>query len=350
MPRLGEHGAGLLRQHSKALVRWHGLVLENRDPEPLHQMRVSMRRLRTTLDQLGPALVLPKLVTAERVAKPLRRLGMARDLDVLGQRLEQGLLPQLSKAEARQLKPVLKQLRRERQLAHGAVVATLQSSSYLALVAQLQGWLKEPQFSAWGESPLDGWVWELQLPALGELFLHPGWFVEELGDECDEGDEGEAVHGLRIAIKHARYGLEALGPMAGRGSRLWIDRFKVAQDLLGELHDGEVLRRAIDSQLPQGLDEAMPQLQGLLVQQRQQLWQQWRHQARSLNTSRQRRSLLKALLADQARLQRVAWSGPICRTSAADAMRRLCSAIRRRVFSLVVKGGGLSVSSERLSL
>ena len=307
MPRLGEHGAGLLRQHTKALVRWHGPVLENRDPEPLHQMRVSMRRLRITLDQVGPALVLPKLVTAERVAKPLRRLGMARDLDVLGQRLEQGLLPQLPKAEARQLKPVLKQLRRERQLAHGAVVATLQSSSYLALVAQLQGWLKEPQFSAWGESPLDGWVWELQLPALGALFLHPGWLVAELGDECDEGDEGDAIHGLRIAIKRARYGLEALGPMAGPGTRRWIQRFKVAQDLLGELNDGEVLRRAIDSQIPRGLDEAMPQLLALLDQQRQQLWQQWRHHASSLNTSRQRRSLLKALLSDQARLQRVAW-------------------------------------------
>jgi len=301
MPRLGEHGADLLRQHTKALVRWHGPVLENRDPEPLHQMRVSMRRLRTTLDQFGPALVLPKGVTAERVAKPLRRLGMARDLDVLGQRLEQALVPQLPRAEARQLKPVLKQLRRERQLAHGAVVATLQSSSYLALVAQLQGWLKDPQFSAWGESALDGWVWELQLPALGALFLHPGWLVEELGDE------GEAIHALRIAIKRARYGLEALGPTAGSGTRRWIDRFKQAQDLLGELHDGEVLRRAIDSQIPQGLDEAMPELLALLDQQRLDLWQQWRRQARSWNTSRQRRLLLKALLAEQSRLQRRAW-------------------------------------------
>ena len=301
MPRLGEHGAGLLRQQTKALVRWHGPVLENRDSEPLHQMRVAMRRLRTTLDQVGPALVLPKLVTAERVAKPLRRLGTARDLDVLGQRLEQGLLPQLSKAEARQLKPVLKQLRRERELAHGAVVATLQSSAYLALVAQLQGWLKDPQFSAWGESALDGWVWELQLPALGELFLHPGWLVAELGDQV------EAVHGLRIAIKRARYGLEALGPMAGPGTRRWIDRLKAAQHLLGELNDGEVLRRAIDSQIPRGLDEAMPELLVLLDQQRQELWQQWRHQVRSLNTSRQRRSLVKALLLDQARLQRTRW-------------------------------------------
>jgi len=301
MPKLGEHGAGLLRQHTKALVRWHGPVLDNSDSEPLHQMRVSMRRLRTTLDQWAPALVLPKLVTAERVTKPLRRLGMARDLDVLGQRLEQGLLPQLPKAEVKQLKPVLKQLRRERQLAHEGVVATLQSSAYLAMVAQLQGWLKDPQFSAWGDSALEGWVWELQLPALGELFLHPGWLVSELGDQ------GEAIHGLRLAIKRARYGLEGISPMAGPGTRRWIQRFKVAQDVLGELNDGEVLRRAIDHQIPQGLDQAMPQLQALLDQQRQDLWQQWRHLAGSIHTARQRRLLLKALLADQARLQRVTW-------------------------------------------
>jgi len=301
MPRLGEHGADLLRQQTKALVRWHGPVIDNRDPEPLHQMRVAMRRMGTTLDQWGPALVLPKVVTAERVAKPLRRLGMARDLDVLGQRLEQMLLPQIPKAEVKQLKPVLKQLRRERELAHGAVVATLQSSAYLAVVAQLQGWLKDPQFSSWGESPLEGWVWELQMPALGELFLHPGWLVSELGEE------GEAIHGLRLAIKRARYGLETISPVVGSGARRWIKRFKAAQDVLGELNDGEVLRRAIDSQIPQGLEQAMPELLVLLDQQRQELWDQWRHQALSLNTSRQRRAMLKTLLQGQSRLQRLAW-------------------------------------------
>jgi hypothetical protein len=148
---------------------------------------------------------------------------------------------------------------------------------------------------------LEGWVWELQLPALGELFLHPGWLVSELGDQ------GEAIHGLRLAIKRARYGLEGISPMAGPGTRRWIQRFKVAQDVLGELNDGEVLRRAIDHQIPQGLDQAMPQLQALLDQQRQDLWQQWRHLAGSIHTARQRRLLLKALLADQARLQRVTW-------------------------------------------
>ena len=95
--------------------------------------------------------------------------------------------------------------------------------------------------------------------------------------------------------------------MAGRSTRRWIQRLKAAQDLLGELNDGEVLRRAMDSQIPQGLDETMPELLALLDHQRQELWQQWRHQSRSMNTSRQRRSLLKALLSDQARLQRVAW-------------------------------------------
>ena len=301
MPRLGDHGVGLLSQHTKALVRWHGLVIDDRDPEPLHQMRVSMRRLRTTLDQWAPALILPPLVHADRVAKPLRRLGTARDLDVLGQRLEQVLLPQLPKAEAKQLRSVLKQLRREREMAHGAVVRSLQSSSYLALVSQLQGWLKDPQFSPWGGSPLHAWICELQLPALGELFLHPGWLVSELGES------GEAIHGLRIAIKRVRYGLENLSSIAGSGTRRWIQRFKDAQDVLGNLNDGEVLRRAIDSQIPQGLEQAMPHLEILLNQQRQELWQQWRHQARSLNTWRQRQGLLKALLADQSALQRVAW-------------------------------------------
>ena len=67
----------------------------------------------------------------------VRRLGMARDLDVLRQRLEQDLMGPLPEEERKALKPVLKQLRRERGLAYEQLVAALQAGGYLKLLSQL---------------------------------------------------------------------------------------------------------------------------------------------------------------------------------------------------------------------
>jgi CHAD domain-containing protein len=298
---IGDHATGLIAHHTKALVRWHAPVLEDSDPEPLHQMRVSMRRLRTTLQQFGPALELPKGVSDQRLAKSVRRLGMARDLDVLRERLEQGLLPQLGSSGAKTLKPVLKQLRRERLLAYEHLVEVLQSSQHLALVAQLQRWLKQPELTAWGLLPLHGWIAEIQMPTLAGLWLHPGWQVQDCGAETG------TLHHLRKAIKGARYQMENFKPMAGAATLRGVEQLKRAQELLGDYNDLQVLRQAIDGQLHQELAEAMPDLDRLLAEQQHACWQQWRQLAERISASRQRRALLTGVLADQRRLGRAAW-------------------------------------------
>jgi len=298
---IGEHATGLIANHTRALVRWHAPVLEDSDPEPLHQMRVSMRRLRTTLRQFAPALVLPKGVSDQRLAKSVRRLGMARDLDVLRQRLEQELLPQLNEADAKTLKPVLKQLHRERLLAVEHLEAVLQSSQHLALVSQLQRWLKQPELTAWGELPLHGWLADIQLSALSGLWLHPGWQLQDCGAEAT------TLHDLRKAIKAVRYRLENLRPMAGPVTQRGIGRLKRAQDLLGDYNDLQVLRQAIDGQLHQGLADAIPALDRLLLEQQSSCWIQWRQLAEHISASSERQALQQAMVGDQRRLGRSVW-------------------------------------------
>ena len=286
----GEFALGLIQRASSRLVDLQSEVVANRDPEPLHQMRVAMRRLRTALRQFAPALVLPEAVRDQRIARVARRLGLARDLDVLRAHLEANVLPKLPEGECQQLQPVLRQLQRERHHSQAQVEKTLRSGTYLNLLAQLQRWQKAPQFTALGQRPLRQWLIEWQAPELVAIFQHPGWSV--LGPDGAVED----VHDLRKRCKHARYALENLLPQTGRRCRRWAGCFRGLQDLLGELHDLEVLRQAIDDQLPAGSLADLPRLAALLEQDAQRCWQRWRLEALELQRPRRRRQLWGDLL------------------------------------------------------
>jgi len=288
----GAFARELVQKQVAKLVQLQAPVASGEGSEPLHQMRVSMRRLRTTLIQFEPALQLPAAVNDQRLAKWVRRLGMARDLDVLRERLEDGFLPQLPAAEVKALRPVLRQLRRERQLAHGHVVEVLQSRSYLEGLAQLQRWLKEPSFTLLGQQPISQWVVEWQGAAISVLFLHPGWHIIKVSVESEQ------LHELRRQLKQVRYLLENLAPLQGAATAPWISRFKQGQELLGEWNDLQVLQRAIHDQVPGKLEDALPQLEWLLVQHQRHCWEHWRELVNELLPHSQRRRLRLALMAE----------------------------------------------------
>ena len=286
----GRFARDLLQLQVAKLVQLQTPVSEGKGAEPLHQMRVTMRRLRTTVLQFEPALQLPSAINDQRLAKWVRRLGLARDLDVLRERLEGGFLPQLPEAEVKALRPVLKQLRRERQLAYGHVVEVLQSRSYLEGLAQLQLWLKQPQYTLLGDQPVREWLIEWQGPCLASVFLHPGWQVSSAEGEVD------VLHELRRQIKQARYRLENLSALEGVQTAACIDSLKQGQELLGEFNDLQVLQCAINDQVPGRLEEVLPQLEWLLVQHQRHCWEQWRDLVCDVLPSRRRQSLWRALL------------------------------------------------------
>lgn len=285
----GRFARDLLHKQVSKLVQLQAPVSEGKGTEPLHQMRVTMRRLRTTVDQFQPALHLPPAINDQRLAKWVRRLGLARDLDVLRERLEAGFLPQLPDAEVKALRPVLKQLRRERQLAYGHVVEVLQSRSYLEGLAQLQRWLKHPEFTRLGDETVQDWLLEWQGPCLATLFLHPGWHVTSAAGEV------EVLHELRRQIKQARYRLENLSALEGHNTAPLIGHCKQGQELLGEFNDLQVLQRAISDQVPGRLEQELPQLEWLLVQHQRHCWEQWRELVMEMLPPRRRRRLWQVL-------------------------------------------------------
>lgn len=285
----GAHGHALVKAHCKRMVALQAPVLRDNDEEPLHQLRVTMRRLRATLDQFGPCLVLPEQVNDRRLAKSVQRLGVARDLDVLRQHLNAVLLPQLPQLEQERLKPVRRQLARERRLAGEQLASVLKSSRHLELIAQLQAWLKQPRYTPLGEEPLLQWIPEWAVPASTSLMLHPGWWLER------PGLDSATLHGLRKQLRSLRYRLENLEAFLSPAGRQWIASLKQGQSLLGELNDLDVLHKAIQEQSSDGLEQSLPQLAWLLEQNRLHLWRRWRQLSEGVHDLPSRRRRLAEL-------------------------------------------------------
>jgi CHAD domain-containing protein len=288
----GAYAAECIQEHLRHVVDLQADVLADRDPEPLHQLRVRFRRLRSTLLQFAPALQLPSSAGDGRIAKIGRRLGMARDLDVLRTRLDQDLLPLLPEPELLALKKMFKQLRRERKLAFDELVETLHSRRYLRLLADLQGWLKQPQFTLLGDEPALEWLPQWKLAVLADLLSHPGWRV---GDPQDSSGL-EAVHQLRKRLKVARYGLANLRRLDAGAVTSWVERFKAMQEALGDLNDLQVLQSAIGHQLDAEIDAVVPTLCGLLVESRSHAWAHWLRLSAELRTLPGRQALYSLVL------------------------------------------------------
>lgn len=279
----GEHALQLIRHQCQRLNHLHHEVLADTDPEPLHQFRVSLRRLRTTLSQFAPALRLPDGVSSSRIAALARRTGRTRDLDVLDQRLVQEILPQLPAAEAQALEPVLRQLRRERDKSFAAVVEALGSGRYRKLLARLEGWQQEPRFTKLGQQPLRAWRQEWHLPLTAALFLEAGWHATS--------PEAVELHELRKRIKGVRYSLEDLEQAIEPQGLAWIAILKQAQTLLGDLHDWQVLEDSLRQTHGHGPSTQLAALRAGIEADRQRRWRQWQELAHQMLQEESRRAL-----------------------------------------------------------
>ena len=284
----GAYALDLIQRQVRRLGKLQGEVLADRDPEPLHQLRVSLRRLRTALTQFGPALVLPESVTDRRIAAVAGRTGLCRDLDVLQLRLQQQLLPRLPGHEQQALEGPMKRLARDRSQAFDTLKEALHSSRYLKLLARLHKWQQRPRYTPLGQLPLAAWLYDWQAPFTAALFLHPGWTVED--------PTAEALHDLRKRIKAARYALEHLEDWCEPALKAWIQELRQAQELLGELHDLQILSHTLAGSGNTLKSHRLPVLRSELEGQQGEHWLRWRELAQRLQQDSHRRAIHRQLL------------------------------------------------------
>jgi CHAD domain-containing protein len=159
---VGEFAYQLIADQFRHMVKQEEGVLADQEPESLHHMRVSSRRLRTALQVFGAIADLPKAAGGRQVQLLTRTLGQLRDLDVQLYALQNDYAELLtSKSEQKVLKKTIKALKQRRKHALKQVKHYLTRSSYCKLKAAYEKWLNNPRYTTLAQLPLPMQGWEL---------------------------------------------------------------------------------------------------------------------------------------------------------------------------------------------
>jgi CHAD domain-containing protein len=204
---------------------------KGRDSEAIHDMRTSLRRLRSMLQVLegSPVFDARRLRRLRRGLRPLaRRLGQARDLDVLLDHAQEYGQSHHSRRDA--LMPLRADLQRQRQDAQAALLDELDRPRTSRLLRKLDWLVSRPPKGA-----------DTAHPVLVRHFAGSAiWqrYEAVLGYEHDlPGAPPPTLHRLRIACKRLRYTLELFEEALGPGTDPLLKTLVTVQDHLGAVQD-----------------------------------------------------------------------------------------------------------------
>ena len=230
----------LIRQRMNALTRALPGVRQG-DPLLVHQARVASRRLREALPLVASGSKGRKL---ERAARRLTRvLGPVRELDVALEMLERlttgAEAPRGAIARLRQV------VREERQRMHTEMCTRVARID----ITRLRRRAASAAAKGSGGSRRDpGRVADAQLRAARRAVR-----LREAIESAAGLYLPDRLHEVRIAVKKLRYAMEVARELSGSRATARIRTLKAAQDLLGHMHDHEVLIarvRGIQSSTP----------------------------------------------------------------------------------------------------
>lgn len=256
---LGEFAHQVIAEHFRRILKHQKGVLADKDPEPLHQMRVGTRRLRTALQVFDSAVELPKTANARQLRNLARVLGQVRDLDVQLASLSQEYQPNINKREQKKLDAVSRSLKSQRKQVFATMKQALTQHEFQAIKTAYENWLKRPKYTSVAQLPLLAVLPDVLSPLLSELLLHPGWLMAT-ADISDKN--AEVLHDLRKVCKHVRYQTEFFTSFYGDDFHNWVQEIKQLQDDLGTFQDTQILQMLLDNEL--GAKTSLPELQTLI--------------------------------------------------------------------------------------
>ena len=211
-------------------------MLEGRDPEFLHQMRVALRRLRSAVSVFTPPLPEPVIAPVRNDLRWLATsLGPARDWDVF---VTETLPPIEAEFGAHGgLADFSARCNRLRRTAGARARRAVRSVRYRRLALSTAAWLAS-----------EGWFAQLDPVAAGALQAPVGEFaaavlerrynqVRKKGRKLGELSAVE-LHRLRIAIKKFRYAADFFAGLYEPGAaQQALKRLSRLQDVLGAMND-----------------------------------------------------------------------------------------------------------------
>lgn len=209
--------------------------LDGTDPEGVHQMRVSVRRLRTSLKVFDGYL------------DPARTAWMADDLKWLGSALGPArdwdvyiteMLDQVSGygVDGKAIDTLRSAAEEKRAGAYEAVRKTLSSRRYAKMIFHLTAFVAVEGWLAMPADPADPLLRSLEQCA-GDILSRPHRKLLKQGKKLETQDM-EARHDVRIRLKKLRYAVDFLrGVYPGKQTSKYVKSLQSLQDQFGHLND-----------------------------------------------------------------------------------------------------------------
>ena len=265
------------------------------DIEYVHDMRVSIRRMRSLLRLLRPYYDGRE---AKKMRDSLSRIGLSlgtvRDLDVLLENLHVYQLTREAEQQAA-LQEVIDDLEARRVAARAALVTLLDSKFYRQFVKSFSTFLLTPeagvaQVKTTGVAPV-------QIRHLLPVLIHDRLAVVRAYDSILLEADAPTLHGLRIEFKRLRYTLSLFGDLLGDTSASYITEIKTLQDCLGHMNDVTTARLQLKDYLDTSHSTALApyfaHMEAQEAEQKAKLSALWTH----FNSRKVQQKLATALLA-----------------------------------------------------
>jgi CHAD domain-containing protein len=212
------------------------------EPDGVHKMRVTSRRLRNALSTFRPLL-------ERRTTDSLRgeltwlggALGNARDAEVLRDRIVEGLRADPHSSRAGSGRAVIEvELRADHRRAHDRLQRILRSRRYYRLLDRLDRFVSDPPFKAIA----GGRASNVLAKPIRRSYRRLSTLVVA-GPPTDPRDLDPWLHKIRKAAKQLRYTAEAVQGAFGSPTTTLARRAAKLQEVLGEHQDSVIARQAL---------------------------------------------------------------------------------------------------------
>lgn len=228
------YGASIFAQHRDLLAAQLGYAQNPEMIEPVHQIRVACRRLRTTLKDFRDCLSDENAKEWNQQFRQLASaLGPLREQDVLILELETRLLHQKTHPGRRALQLLLDYCQIQRRVMQQDMIAAIDEFSRSDLLPNLNLYIDnltqiEPQPASF--SPAFRQFAQEKINLHIDRAFNQAWCLDSFKNK-------EAIHKMRIILKDIRYSIEAFAPLHPEQFRVTLEQFRELQDLFGTIHD-----------------------------------------------------------------------------------------------------------------
>ncbi|MBX9761273.1 MAG: CHAD domain-containing protein [Beijerinckiaceae bacterium] len=218
-------------------------------PEAVHQMRVSLRRLRSALGLFNRAIPCDGFTRFREEAKRIASaMGPARDQDVLLDLVEHGPAQALGRDAS--FDALMKASGRKRAAAYRNVRALIEAPETSRFVLELQAMIARRE---WRASQADATDAQQDARAAVSAPAFAAQALDRLDKKARRRGKNlvelapEERHEARIALKNLRYAADFFSPLfvRGRGARKFLRAIGDLQEALGAYNDAIVARSIV---------------------------------------------------------------------------------------------------------